>query len=232
MVAAIRRAFFGNTPVVAASGPTGPRAPAENSAESDMGADGKRESCLARSDAHGTLSGKSDTPRSPRLGVVAQNRRVHPRATGISRPPHRGATPTRPRHCARAKEGERRAHRYTTPAETRFSQKSFPDFIFRKEGTLAPPISCLTAPGVSGPPPLPTPAPACCCASATGRTRSAGTNFTPSTARSHYGLGRRSGLSHADAADVTPDAFPRLAETIHQFEANPARGSFRSWLMP
>ena len=46
------------------------------------------------------------------------------------------------------------------------------------------------------------------------------------------GLGRRSGLSHADAADVTPDAFPRLAETIHQFEANPARGSFRSWLMP
>ena len=152
MVAAIRRAFFGNTPVVAASGQTGPRAPAENSAESDMGAEGKRESCLARSDAHGTLSGKPDTPRSPRRGLVAQNRRVHPRATGISRPPHRGATPTRPRHRARAKEGERRAQRDTTPAETRFSQKSFPDFIFRKEGTLAPPISCLTTPGVSGPP--------------------------------------------------------------------------------
>ena len=134
MVAAIRRAFFGNTPVVAASGQTGPRAPAENSAESDMGAEGKRESCLARSDAHGTLSGKPDTPRSPRRGVVAQNRRVHPRATGISRPPHRGATPTRPRHRARAKEGERRAQRDTTPAETRFSQKSFPDFIFPERG--------------------------------------------------------------------------------------------------
>ena len=232
MVAAIRRAFVGNTPVVAASGPTGPRAPAENTAESDMGADGKRESCLARSDAHGTLSGKPDTPRLPRRGVVAQNRRGHPRATGISRTPHRGATLTRPRLCARAKEGERSTHRYTTPAATRFSQKSFPDFIFPERGDARAADLVPDCPRRLRPPPLPTPAPACCCASATGRTRSAGTNFTPSTARSHYGLGRRSGLSHAEAADVTPDVFPRLAETIHQFEANPARGSFRSWLMP
>jgi RNA polymerase sigma-70 factor (ECF subfamily) len=46
-----------------------------------------------------------------------------------------------------------------------------------------------------------------------------------------YGLARRSGLTHADAEDVTQDVFKRLAETIHQFEAHPARGSFRAWLM-
>lgn len=46
-----------------------------------------------------------------------------------------------------------------------------------------------------------------------------------------YGLARRSGLAHADAEDVTQDVFKRLAETIHQFEAHPQRGSFRSWLM-
>ena len=46
-----------------------------------------------------------------------------------------------------------------------------------------------------------------------------------------YGLARRSGLAHADAEDVTQDVFKRLTETIHQFEAHPQRGSFRSWLM-
>ena len=46
-----------------------------------------------------------------------------------------------------------------------------------------------------------------------------------------YGLARRSGLSHADAEDVTQDVFKRVAETIHQFESNPARGTFRGWLM-
>lgn len=46
-----------------------------------------------------------------------------------------------------------------------------------------------------------------------------------------YGLARRSGLAHADAEDVTQDVFKRVAETIHQFESDPARGSFRGWLM-
>jgi RNA polymerase sigma factor (sigma-70 family) len=46
-----------------------------------------------------------------------------------------------------------------------------------------------------------------------------------------YGLARRSGLSHADAEDVTQDVFKRVAETIHQFESNPERGTFRGWLM-
>ena len=46
-----------------------------------------------------------------------------------------------------------------------------------------------------------------------------------------YGLARRSGLSHADAEDVTQEVFKRVAETIHAFESNPDRGSFRGWLM-
>lgn len=46
-----------------------------------------------------------------------------------------------------------------------------------------------------------------------------------------YGLARRSGLTHADAEDVTQDVFKRVAETIHDFESDPARGTFRGWLM-
>ena len=46
-----------------------------------------------------------------------------------------------------------------------------------------------------------------------------------------YGLARRSGLGHEDAEDVAQDVFARVAETIHQFESDPARGTFRGWLM-
>ena len=46
-----------------------------------------------------------------------------------------------------------------------------------------------------------------------------------------YGLARRSGLSHADAEDVTQDVFKRVAETVHTFECDPNRGKFRGWLM-
>lgn len=45
-----------------------------------------------------------------------------------------------------------------------------------------------------------------------------------------FGLARRSGLSHADAEEVTQDVFKRVAETIHDFESNPERGTFRGWL--
>ncbi|MGH7957662.1 MAG: RNA polymerase sigma factor [Opitutaceae bacterium] len=45
-----------------------------------------------------------------------------------------------------------------------------------------------------------------------------------------FGLARRSGLAHADAADVAQDVFKRVAETIHDFESNPERGTFRGWL--
>ncbi len=46
-----------------------------------------------------------------------------------------------------------------------------------------------------------------------------------------FGLARRSGLSQADAEDVTQDVFKRVAETIHEFECDPERGKFRGWLM-
>lgn len=46
-----------------------------------------------------------------------------------------------------------------------------------------------------------------------------------------YGCARRSGLSHADAEEVAQDVFKRVAETVHQFESDPARGSFRGWLL-
>ena len=46
-----------------------------------------------------------------------------------------------------------------------------------------------------------------------------------------YGLARRSGLPHEDAEDVVQEVFKRVAETIDAFESDPARGSFRGWLM-
>jgi len=46
-----------------------------------------------------------------------------------------------------------------------------------------------------------------------------------------FGFARRAGLSHADAEEVTQDVFKRVAETVHEFEADPARGSFRGWLL-
>lgn len=46
-----------------------------------------------------------------------------------------------------------------------------------------------------------------------------------------YGCARRAGLSHADADEVTQDVFKRVAETVHEFESDPQRGSFRGWLL-
>jgi RNA polymerase sigma factor (sigma-70 family) len=46
-----------------------------------------------------------------------------------------------------------------------------------------------------------------------------------------YSLARRSGLTHADAEDVSQEVFTRVAETIETFESDPNRGSFRGWLM-
>ncbi len=46
-----------------------------------------------------------------------------------------------------------------------------------------------------------------------------------------YGLARRSGLTHEDSEDVMQDVFKRVAETIHAFESDPNRGTFRGWLM-
>lgn len=46
-----------------------------------------------------------------------------------------------------------------------------------------------------------------------------------------FGCARRAGLSHADAEEVTQDVFKRVAETIHEFESDPSRGTFRGWLL-
>jgi RNA polymerase sigma-70 factor (ECF subfamily) len=46
-----------------------------------------------------------------------------------------------------------------------------------------------------------------------------------------YGCARRANLSHADAEEVAQDVFKRVAETVHEFESDPNRGSFRGWLL-
>lgn len=46
-----------------------------------------------------------------------------------------------------------------------------------------------------------------------------------------FDFAKRSGLSHDESQDVTQEVFKRVAETIHEFEVNPNRGSFRRWLL-
>lgn len=46
-----------------------------------------------------------------------------------------------------------------------------------------------------------------------------------------FSCARRAGLAHADAEEVAQDVFRRVAETVHEFESDPARGSFRGWLL-
>ncbi|MDP3070150.1 MAG: sigma-70 family RNA polymerase sigma factor [Opitutaceae bacterium] len=46
-----------------------------------------------------------------------------------------------------------------------------------------------------------------------------------------FSCARRAGLAHADAEEVAQDVFKRVAETVHEFESDPARGSFRGWLL-
>lgn len=45
-----------------------------------------------------------------------------------------------------------------------------------------------------------------------------------------FGFASRSGLSRADAEEVTQDVFNRVSQTIHEFDSNPQRGTFRGWL--
>jgi RNA polymerase sigma-70 factor (ECF subfamily) len=45
-----------------------------------------------------------------------------------------------------------------------------------------------------------------------------------------YGLAKRGGLTHVEAEEVTQEVFVRVAETIQDFESDPARGTFRGWL--
>lgn len=45
-----------------------------------------------------------------------------------------------------------------------------------------------------------------------------------------YGLGRRAGLSHDEAQDAVQDTMTSLLAKIRSFDADPSKGSFRSWL--
>ncbi len=55
--------------------------------------------------------------------------------------------------------------------------------------------------------------------------------FTQTYSRLIRGVARQSGLNEAEAKDVEQETLLCVARTIHDFESNPARGSFKSWLL-
>src|SRR5271169_5801506 len=46
-----------------------------------------------------------------------------------------------------------------------------------------------------------------------------------------YGVAVKAGLSDAEAQDVVQETIMTVARKIKEFETNPDRGSFKSWLM-
>ncbi|PYJ85635.1 MAG: RNA polymerase subunit sigma [Verrucomicrobia bacterium] len=44
-------------------------------------------------------------------------------------------------------------------------------------------------------------------------------------------VARKAGLTESEAKDVEPETLLCVAKTIHEFESNPARGTFKSWLL-
>ena len=55
--------------------------------------------------------------------------------------------------------------------------------------------------------------------------------FTETYSRLILGVAIQAGLTEAEAKDVEQETLLRVAQTIHEFESNPARGSFKSWLL-
>src|SRR5438477_8463352 len=45
------------------------------------------------------------------------------------------------------------------------------------------------------------------------------------------GVAMQAGLTEAEAKDVEQETLLRVAQTIHEFESSPERGSFKSWLL-
>jgi RNA polymerase sigma factor (sigma-70 family) len=56
------------------------------------------------------------------------------------------------------------------------------------------------------------------------------TEFTGRYGPAVYGYFRRRGLQEADAVDLTQNVFRNILGRIGEFEYDPARGKFRSWL--
>lgn len=56
------------------------------------------------------------------------------------------------------------------------------------------------------------------------------TRFYTLYRRMVYGLGRAAGLSHDEAEDAVQDTMTSLLAKVGTFQADPAHGSFRSWL--
>ena len=55
--------------------------------------------------------------------------------------------------------------------------------------------------------------------------------FAQTYSRLIRGVAMQSGLTEAEAKDVEQETLLCVAKTIHEFESNPERGSFKSWLL-
>src|SRR2546425_3150828 len=55
--------------------------------------------------------------------------------------------------------------------------------------------------------------------------------FAQTYSRLILGVAIQSGLSRSEAKDVEQETLLCVARTIHEFESNPERGSFKSWLL-
>src|SRR5436305_1768565 len=55
--------------------------------------------------------------------------------------------------------------------------------------------------------------------------------FAETYSRLIVGVAIQAGLSEAEAKDVEQETLLRVAQTIHDFESSPERGSFKSWLL-
>ena len=56
-------------------------------------------------------------------------------------------------------------------------------------------------------------------------------NFEDRRVVEKYAVALKAGLTESEAKDVEQETLLCVAKTIHEFESNPARGTFKSWLL-
>src|SRR6185436_20062777 len=56
-------------------------------------------------------------------------------------------------------------------------------------------------------------------------------DFTQTYSRLIRAVALKAGLTESEAKDVEQETLLCVAKTIHEFESNPARGTFKSWLL-